>query len=170
MRLRRTILLALLTSLALVVNLLEGGVPMPLPGMRLGAANAFALTALVLMGARASLAVTLLRVLLAWLLSGNPFAFFCSLTGGLFSTAVMAVLYTKFRELFSLPWISVAGAWAFNAGQILVAALLIGDARVFYYLPPLLIAGTVAGWAVGLLARALGGRLAAIVDEGAFEK
>jgi len=168
MKPRKMVLLALLVSLALAVNLAEGMLPMPFPGMKLGAANVFALTALVLMGQKEAFFVTILRVFLAWLLTGNAFAFFCSMAGGLLSTAAMALLYTKCGDLFSLPWISVAGAWVFNVGQILIVAALVGDVKVFYYLLPLLPAAAAAGWTVGLLARLLSDRLAVIIDRGKF--
>lgn len=165
MRLKKMILLSLFISLALVLNLAEGMLPAPLPGIRLGTANVFTLAALELLGVKAAFTVTILRVWLAWLLTGNSFSLLCGIVGGLLSTVVMSLIYTKFRRAFSLPWISVAGAWAFNAGQIAVAAVLIGDIHVFYYFPPLLLAGTAAGWAVGALAETLAGRLKNILPQ-----
>ena len=162
MKLRELVLTALLVSLALVFNIAEGMLPLPLPGVKLGAANVFALAALVLLGVRAAFAVTLLRVALAWLISANWFAFLCSITGGLLAVAVMSALYVKFRDDFSLPWISAAGAWAFNIGQIIVVSYMAGDARVLWYAPPMLIIGTMTGWAVGRLAEMLCKRLSRI--------
>lgn len=155
MKLRNVILTGLLVAFALVFNIVESTLPLPLPGVKLGAANVFALVALVMLGAKEAFAVTLLRVVLAWFMTGNGFAFLCSITGGLLATIVMVILYTKMREDFTLPWISVAGAWAFNAGQIVVAASLVSDMRVLFYALPLFIIGTIAGWAVGLLAQML---------------
>jgi heptaprenyl diphosphate synthase len=166
MRLRKILIIALFTSLALVVNVIEGLLPMPLPGVKLGAANVFALTALLLFGTRAAFAVTLLRVLLGWLVSGNPFAFACSISGGLLSTAVMALLYTRYEKYFSVAWVSVGGAWAFNIGQVAAVALLVGSADVFYYLPLLLVVGSAAGWAVGALAAVLAARMKKIIEIG----
>lgn len=163
MKPQKLILLALFVSVSVVFSFVEGMLPMPLPGVKLGAANVFALTALVLYGPREAFTVTIMRVLLAWLLTGNSFSLLCGLTGGFFSTSAMALIYTKSSELFSLPWISVAGAWAFNVGQLLAAAAIIGDARVLYYLPPLILAGTAAGWAVGQMSRMLNGRLERII-------
>lgn len=159
MKPQKLTLLALFISVSVVFSFVEGMLPMPLPGVKLGVANIFALTALVLYGPKEAFTVTAVRVLLAWLLTGNSFSMLCGLTGGIFSTMAMALIYTKFSELFSLPWISVAGAWAFNVGQLLAAAAVIGDARVLYYLPPLILAGTAAGWAVGRMSLALSGRL-----------
>lgn len=155
----KIVTLALFVSLAAVISAVEGLIPMPLPGVKLGAANVFALTALVLMGSKEAFFVTILRVLLAWLLTGNLFALLCGLIGGMLSTTVMALIYTKFRGLFSIPGMSVAGAWAFNIGQVLAAMMFIGDWRIIYYLPALILVGTAAGWAVGVLAQLLCRRL-----------
>lgn len=156
---RRIVLTGLFTACALVVNVAEGMLPMPLPGIKLGAANVFALTVLVLLGTKEAFAVTLLRVALAWLVTGNVFSFLCSLGGALPAVAVMAFIYGKFRADFSLPWISVAGAWAFNVGQVAVVSYIVKDARVALYMLPLFAAGTAAGWAVGWLAAAVCRRL-----------
>lgn len=159
MKLRNVLLVSFFAAMALVFNLAESSLPMPMPGMKLGAANIFSLAALVLLGTREAFAVTLLRAALSWLISANFFALICSLAGGLLATAVMALLYNKFKEYFSLPWISVSGAWAFNTAQTIAAAAIVGDMRIMLYLIPLLIAGTAAGWAVGLLAELICRRL-----------
>lgn len=166
MRPEKLIIIALFVSVSVVFSFVEGLLPLPLPGMKLGAANVFALVALVLYGPREAFAVTILRVFLAWLLTGNTFSLLCGLTGGFLSTSLMALIYTKFDAFFSLPWVSVAGAWAFNVGQIFVAAALIGDGRVLYYLMPLILAGTGAGWTVGYMACVLSGRLKRIIGVG----
>lgn len=151
---KRLPLCALLTALALAVNLLEGGLPLPLPGVRLGLANAFGLVALVLLDARAAFTVTLLRVFLGVLLSANFFAFACSLTGGASAMLVAALLYRR-RELFSLPWISATSAAAFNVAQTVTVGLILQEPRVAYYLPPLLLIGSISGWGIGFLAQKL---------------
>ena len=166
MKPRQLVLTALLASLALAFNIAEGFLPLPLPGVKLGAANVFALAALVLMGPRAAFAVTLLRVCLTWFVSANWFAFLCSLAGGLLATAAMVLVYNNFRKDFSLPWVSVAGAWAFNLGQITVVALMVRDVRMLFYAVPLLLIGTATGWAVGWLAAALCGRIQKIEGTG----
>lgn len=155
MTLRKIILSSLFVSLALVFNLIEGLLPFPMPGVKLGTANVFALSALVMMGAREAFMVTILRVFLALLITGNFFSFFCAITGGLLATVTMVLLYTKLEKYFSLSWISVAGAWAFNLGQTLVASFVVGDFRLIYYLLPLLVIGTISGWIVGKLAETL---------------
>lgn len=155
MTLRTMLLVSFFSAMALVFNLIEGLLPMPLPGIKLGAANVFALLALVLFGVKEAFIVTALRVLLAWLINANLFAFACSALGGFCSIFVMSVLYSRFREHFSLTWLSVAGAWAFNIGQLAAAAFIINDTAVLWYIFPLLTAGTATGWIIGLTAQIL---------------
>jgi heptaprenyl diphosphate synthase len=168
MNTRRTVAVALFAAFAIAVNMAEGMLPMPLPGLKLGAANVFALSALVLFGVREAFAVAMVRIAISWLLTGNVFALLCGGSGGIFSVAVMSLMYVKFRDCFSIPWISVAGAWAFNLAQVSVAAALAGEVRVFWYLVPLLPAGTAAGFAVGLLASLLCARLERIMKQGGW--
>ncbi len=164
MKLKNLIITGSLAAFALVFNMFEGSLPMPLPGIKLGAANVFSLLALVLLGVKEAFAVTLIRVFLAWVMTGNWFALLCSLAGGIMSASVMSFIYLKFRDDFSLPWISVAGAWAFNVAQVSVAALVVNDIRVLFYILPLLAAGTAAGWAVGWLALLLCKRVGSLKD------
>ena len=77
MKLREMILVSFLAAMALIFNMLESALPMPLPGIKLGTANVFALAAIILIGAKAGFAVTLLRVVTAWLISANFFTFIC---------------------------------------------------------------------------------------------
>lgn len=164
MKLKNIIITGSLAAFALVFNIFEGSLPMPLPGIKLGAANVFSLLALVLLGVKEAFAVTLIRVFLAWVMTGNFFALLCSLAGGLMSASVMSFIYIKYRDDFSLPWISVAGAWAFNVAQVSVAALVVSDVRVLFYILPMLAAGTAAGWAVGWLALLLCKRVGSLRD------
>lgn len=47
--------------------------------------------------------------------------------------------------------ISILGGVGHNIGQVCVAALVVKQAGVFFYLPLLLIAGTAAGLIIGIL-------------------
>ena len=152
-KVRCIVLTGLFTACALAVNVAENYIATPLPGVKLGAANVFALTALVLLGTKEAFTVTLLRIFLAWLITGNAFALACSLSGALPAVALMSLLYNKFRAEFSLPGISVAGAWIFNAGQVAAVTFIVSDLRVSLYILPLFAVGTAAGGAVGVIAQ-----------------
>ena len=55
--------------------------------------------------------------------------------------------------------LSVAGGVSHNIGQIFVAALVVENASVAYYLPVLLAAGVVTGVLIGLLSKEMLGRI-----------
>ena len=146
---RRVALSAVLCALSLLFSYLETFIPMPVPGMKIGLANLIPLILLPTVGIPAAAAVSLSRIALSALLFGSPVSFLYSLAGGVVSFIVM-VLAFRFR-LFGLPGISILGGVAHNLGQIAVAVFALGTARILSLLPWLLLSGTVAGLAVGLL-------------------
>ena len=58
----------------------------------------------------------------------------------------------KRHSAFSTVGVSVAGGVAHNAGQIIAACIVMENAAISLYLPPLIISGTLAGIAVGAAA------------------
>lgn len=146
-----------LTACALAVNLAEGMLPMPLPGLKLGAANVFSLAALIMLGVKEAFITAILRVVLAWLVTGNIFALACGLCGAVPATAVMAIMLRRVKVRPAVA--SVAGACAFNIGQVAVVSYMVKDARAVLYVLPLFAVGTAAGWVVGKLAEEVCRRL-----------
>lgn len=157
-RLRRMTTLSLLFALAMIFSFVESRLPtfIPIPGVKLGLCNVVIIFTLLSLGAPSAIAVSLLRVLLSSILFGNAAAFFYSLAGAILSLAVM--IPSKHFRLFSAVGISVLGGVMHNIGQLLMAWIILGTAGVMYYLPVLLIAGTVAGALIGLLAAYLSKR------------
>lgn len=158
---KRLTRVALLTAGALALQYLEGLLPPLIPGLpvKLGLANVVVLFTLLRMRKSDALAVALLRCLLYALLLGGISGFFYALAGGLLSLRTMSLLLTPFRrERLSLPVLSAAGAFAFNAGQALVGFFVFGRAML-YYLPYLglvsIPAGLITGFAASLLDRRL---------------
>ena len=49
--------------------------------------------------------------------------------------------------------VSVAGGISHNIGQLLAAAIVLKSTAVVYYLPPLLVAGTLTGLLIGIVAQ-----------------
>lgn len=140
---------ALLVALAMVLSWLESMVPLSLavPGVKLGLANLVVIFTLYKLGPRQAAAVSLVRVLLVTFTFGNAFSFAYSLAGAALSFAVMVLL--KRTGKFSLLGVSIAGGVCHNIGQILVAMAVLGTAELIWYLPALLVAGTVAGICIG---------------------
>ena len=140
---------ALLVALAMVLSWLESMVPLSLavPGVKLGLANLVVIFTLYKLGPRQAAAVSLVRVLLVTFTFGNAFSFAYSLAGAALSFAVMVLL--KRTGKFSLLGVSIAGGVCHNIGQILVAMAVLGTKELIWYLPALLVAGTVAGVCIG---------------------
>ena len=140
---------ALLTALAMVLSWLESLVPVSsaVPGMKLGLTNLVVIFALERMRVRDAAAISFIRVILVSLTFGNAYAFAYSLAGAVLSLLVMVFL--KKTGKFSVLGVSVAGGVCHNIGQILVAMAVLETTRLAYYLPFLLISGTVSGTAIG---------------------
>jgi len=77
------------------------------------------------------------------------FSILYSLAGAMLSWIVM-VLCKKMKS-FSIVGVSIAGGIAHNIGQIIVAAIIMNTPGILSYLPVLLVAGTLTGFAIGVL-------------------
>lgn len=137
--------------MALIASYIERCIPLDIgiPGVKLGLANTITLLALYWMSARDAAVILLIRILLGGLLFANGFAILYSMAGGIVSLVVMGLL--KKYNIFSVIGVSVAGAIAHNLGQIIVAASVLENDSVFYYIPVLLIVGTICGTLIGIL-------------------
>ena len=144
--------LALCTALALVLSYMEALLPPiypSVPGIKMGLANVVIIFVLYCFGVRSAIWVSALRLALMTLLFGNVMMLMYSLAGATLSLGVMALL--RRARWFSPVGVSVLGAVCHNAGQILVAMAVLGTGALGYYLPVLMVTGTVAGVLVGLL-------------------
>ena len=158
----RTKQIALLVSLSCVLQIMESAVPHPIPGLRLGLANMLSLVALVTLGFRAALQVSILRTVLSSFLMGTFMSptFVLSFSAGVAATCVMGLLYrasgSARRYRFSLIGISVFGALCHNTVQLLLAyLLLVRHKGVFVFLPYLVLGAVATGWITGAIARAV---------------
>ena len=146
--------LALLTTTAMILSYVESLLPsVGVPGVKLGLANIAVIFALFRLGGKSALAVSLVRVFMVTMLFGSMSALLYSLAGAALSLVVMALL--RRTDRFSTVGVSVAGGVAHNAGQILMAMLLLGTARLAYYYPILVISGVAGGIFTGLAAALL---------------
>jgi len=151
--------IALLVSLACVLQITESLIPHPIPGLRLGLANIITLIALVNLGFGYALEITILRTLLSSFMMGtfmSP-AFILSFSAGLMSTLVMGLLYWLSRlsryHLFSIVGISISGALLHNLVQLYLAYLiLVKHPGIFVFLPWLCIGAVFTGWTSGIIA------------------
>lgn len=154
---------ALLAALALIFSYVEAIIPYSpgIPGIKLGIANIVAVIALYRLSAGHAVTVNTIRILVAGLLFHGLFGMLYSLAGATFSLLGMILL--KKTDRFSIAGVSMAGGVLHNLGQLLVAALLIEDLRIFFYFPVLLFSGLISGIAIGIAAQLICRRLPAAV-------
>lgn len=150
---RRYALLAVLTGCSLVVFLIENRLP-PLffPGAKIGLANFFTLCALVLFSPREGILLVLARTILGAMFATTPTVLLYSLTGGLVSVAVSALLLYSPKAHFSLPAVSATAAVLHNLTQCCVFALITATPLVLWYFPYLALIGCLSGCCIGILA------------------
>lgn len=155
MKVKKMVFLSLLVALALAVSLLEAAFPLPIavPGAKLGLSNIVILVTLIQFGFKEAVIVSALKSFLLMLATGSVTSFAYSLAGSLLSSVMMGVSQHCFSPPFSPVGISEIGAFAFNIGQLSVAAFVLSNIGVFYYLPVLTLIGLVTGYFVGLSAR-----------------
>ena len=151
---KRLVLLAMLTAVAMILSYVESLLPsVGIPGVKMGLANIAVIFALFRFGWKEAAALSLVRVVLVSLLFGSVGAMLYSLAGAVLSLAVMALL--RRIDRFSTGGISVAGGVAHNAGQILMAMLILQTKQLLGYLPVLAVSGIAGGVLMGLAAALL---------------
>ncbi|MEE8397653.1 MAG: Gx transporter family protein [Desulfobacterales bacterium] len=167
---------ALLVSLACVLQISESLIPHPIPGLRLGLANMLTLTALVLLGFRYALEIAVLRTLLSSFIMGTFMSptFILSLSGAVVSTVVMGAFFWLSRSFrgyrLSIIGISIVGALTHNVVQLSLAyLLLIRHTGIFALLPWLCIGGLVTGWVTGVVAAGVCRKIDGFQNEGVLE-
>ena len=151
---KRLVLLSMLTAVAMILSYVESLLPsVGIPGVKMGLAQIAGIFALFRFGWKEAAALSLVRVVLVSLLFGSVGAMLYSLAGAVLSLAVMALL--RRIDRFSTVGISVAGGVAHNAGQILMAMLILQTKQLLGYLPVLAVAGIAGGVLTGLAAALL---------------
>lgn len=142
----------LLIALAMIFSYVESLIPINfgVPGMKLGIANLVVVVGLYIMDPRDVFLISMIRILLMGWMFGNGVSVIYSLAGGLLSFFVMLLL--KRHAGLSMTGVSIAGGVSHNIGQIIVAAAIVENMKVLYYLPVLLVAGVVTGAIIGIVA------------------
>ena len=150
---RKNSIFRCLPALALICSYVESLIPFyfGIPGVKLGLTNIVVVLMLYCVGTKEALAVSALRIVLSGFLFGNMFSILYSLAGGLLSFLVMYLL--KKTKWFGVLPVSVSGGIFHNVGQLVVAAYVVENYNIFYYMPVLLIAGALTGFLVGIAAQ-----------------
>jgi heptaprenyl diphosphate synthase len=159
-KIKKLVLLGVLTSLALALSYVERFIPLglviPVPGIKLGLANIVTVAVLYMFGPLPAIAVAVVRCVLGSFFGGSVSALMFSLSGALLSWAAMSAAASA--KVFSVFGISVWGAAFHNVGQICAAALVMGGA-VVYYLPYLLAVSLLTGFITGAISAGVLSRL-----------
>ncbi|MDD7719580.1 MAG: Gx transporter family protein [Eubacteriaceae bacterium] len=150
---------AMFVCLALIFSYVEVLIPFSvgIPGVKLGLANLVIIIALYEMNFRYAFAINAIRIVITGLLFGGLFGVMYSAAGGLLSIVTMWAL--KKTGLFSMIGVSMAGGFSHNLGQLIVAALLVSNLKMFVYFPVLVFSGIASGILIGVVSYIIDGKL-----------
>ena len=151
MKARKTAFLGIFTALAMILSYIEMQIPsfIAIPGIKLGLPNIAIIVVLYKSGWKEAVSINLVRVILVSILFGTVLSLLYSLAGAMLSLAIMILL--KKIDKCSTVMVSVTGGICHNIGQIAVACFVLKTAELVYYLPVLLISGTISGVLIGLI-------------------
>jgi len=142
--------MAFVIAFAMILSFVESRIPafVAIPGVKVGLANIAVIFTLYKLGVKEAITVSIIRVLLISMLFGSPVSLIYSISGATLSLATM-ILLKKLTPLTEVT-ISVTGGVMHNVGQIAAASFMLSTNVVMYYLPFLLVSGTIAGVVVGI--------------------
>lgn len=146
---KKIAVLAIFITLSLITFIIENQFP-PLfvPGARMGLANIFSFTALIMFSPVEAFIVVAVRTGLGAIYAGNVSALLYSFTGGVVSMAISSVLMYTVYPRVSVMAVSVLGAVAHNVTQNIVFVLLT-DTSTLTLIPYFILAGILSGAIVG---------------------
>lgn len=147
-------LIVILVTNAILISFLESFIPIPIPvpGVKLGLGNIITMIAIAFLGLKDVLFIVIVRSFVVAVLTRGIMMLAFSLSGGILSALIMWLLYKKFSGLFSVKGMSIIGAIVHSSAQIVVAALVLQQVVVMYYLPILLVSSLITGLITGSIA------------------
>ncbi len=150
MTVKRMAYLGMLCCVAMIFSFIESQIPsfVAIPAIKMGLPNIVIIVILYKLGAKEAILVNIVRMLLTSLLFGNLMMLTYSFGGAALS--IIAMLIMK-KLNFNVITVSVLGGVFHNVGQIIVAAFVVSTVELLYYLPVLIITGTISGILIGLI-------------------
>lgn len=151
---RKLTLMAILSTIALIIFVIEAQIPapVPVPGVKLGLANIITLVAMVVLGRKEAGAVLFVRVFLGSLFAGSPSTLIYSAAGGFVAYLVMCLFIGAMGD-DRLWLLSALSAIGHNAGQLGACAIILKTPGILVtYAPVLAISGVITGIFTGLAA------------------
>ncbi len=148
---KKTAELGFCLAVALILSYVESLIPISfgVPGIKLGLPNLVVVLLLYRQSAKEAILVNAARILLSGFLFGNLFAIIYALAGAAFSFTAMII--GKRINIFSVIGVSVLGGVFHNIGQVIAAILVVETFSIAFYVPFLVIAGTVTGGLIGVV-------------------
>ncbi len=144
-------MLGFFLAVAMILSYIESLIPFGfgIPGIKLGLPNLVVVLLLYQYGGKDAMLVNLTRIVLTGFLFSNLYTILYSFAGALFSFGVMFLVQKTNR--FSVVGISILGGVFHNLGQLICAMLVVETFFAAFYLPYLLIAGTITGFVIGIV-------------------
>lgn len=153
MNTKKSVLLAFLVAVGIVLQLLESFVPvvMIVPGYKIGLANIASLFALYMYDKKSMVIVSLMRIFLASLMQGTLFSvsFWLSCSGGILACVAMLIGYELKR--FTIYGVSILGASFHNVGQVIAVTVIYQQYFMQLFLPILLAMSIISGILIAVL-------------------
>ena len=148
-------LLGISVSIAIVLSYIEAIIPsfVPIPGVKIGLANIAIMFIMYKLDFLSATIVSAVRLVTVFLIFGGLVPFLYSVAGAALSLLVMYLMkrFTPFSEI----GVSVAGGVSHNVAQIIVAIFMFSTGSLIYYLPVLLLSGTLSGVLIGIISGTL---------------
>ena len=152
--LQKAALCGVFACFAAITGLLEGlcGIDafFPVPGVKLGLANLFVMAAFALYGVRVAFSVSLVRLALVFLFSGNLTSLLLSLAGGTLALLGQCAFMPFYGKRCTFIGVSAVSSACHGFGQLVMAYFLVRT-PIFWYLPFLVGLSVVCGCIVGAL-------------------
>ena len=153
--LKKILIIAMLLSLSIVLQIIEGLFPIPfiIPGVKLGLANIITVIVLYRYGFKDALIIGVLRVFIAAILrNGFGINFLFSLIGAITSIIIMHIFKEKTK--MTMIGISIVGSNFHILSQIIMATIIYRT-NIFYvtHLPIMLTISILTGLIIGKIAK-----------------
>lgn len=150
---KRDTLIALLSALAIIINLIENWYIPPLSfGIRFGLANIISLVTIKLLGVKEMLFVVFIRLTLGNILKGTIFGtpFWISSMGLIFSTIAILINH-KLNS--SLIFTSMISAFFHTLGQTIVVSYLYNEISIMSLFPVLVVTSLATGILTAIISK-----------------
>jgi heptaprenyl diphosphate synthase len=157
MKAKKIAILGILTSMALMLSIMERIIPLSvaIPGVKLGLANLIIVYVMIKYGLKDAVSVSISRIILASIFAGGMNSFLYSLSGATLSLIFMAIVYKTFGDSITAIGVSVTGGFFHCVGQVLMAVIYLQNIGMLLYLPMIAWAGIISGVLIGFISQLL---------------